>query len=84
MTHDTDLHSVHVGTGKGTPWSLRIRFPGSGDNLLLSSTVALNPVTGRTKWYYQMTQADNWDHTATQDMVLTNRVGDGEERKVII
>ena len=84
MTYDTDLHTVYVGTGNGTPWSRRIRSPGGGDNLFLSSIVALHPDTGRMKWYYQTTPADNWDYTATQDMVLADMVVDGQERKVIM
>ena len=84
MTYDTDLHTVYVGTGNGTPWSRRIRSPGGGDNLFLSSILALHPDTGRMKWYYQTTPGDNWDYTATQDMVLADLVVDGEERKVIM
>ena len=84
MTYDTDLHTVYVGTGNGTPWSRRIRSPGGGDNLFLSSIVALHPDTGRMKWYYQTTPGDNWDYTATQGMVLADMVVDGEERKVVM
>ena len=84
MAYDTDLHTVYIGTGNGTPWSRRIRSPGGGDNLYLSSIVALHPDTGRMKWYYQTTPADNWDYTATQDMVLADMDVDGVERKVIM
>ena len=74
---------MYLGTGNGTPWSRRIRSPGGGDNLFLSSIVALHPDTGRMKWYDQTTPADNWVFTAPQDMVLTDRVIDREERSVI-
>ena len=84
QTYDADLHTVYVGTGNGTPWSRRIRSPGGGDNLFLPSIVALHPDTGRMKWYYQTTPGDNWDYTATQDMVLADMVVDGEERKVVM
>lgn len=84
LTYDPDLHTVYVGTGNGTPWSRRIRSPGGGDNLYLSSIVALHPDTGRMKWYYQTTPGDNWDYTATQDMVLADMVVDGKPRKVIM
>lgn len=84
ITYDTDLHTVYVGVGNGTPWPRRIRSPGGGDNLFLSSVVALHPDTGRMKWYYQTTPGDNWDYTATQDMVLADIVVDGAERKVLM
>ena len=84
MAYDTDLHTVYVGVGNGTPWSREIRSPGGGDNLFLSSILALHPDTGRMKWYYQTTPADNWDYTATQDIVLADTIVDGRERKVVM
>ena len=84
ITYDSDLHTVYVGVGNGTPWSREIRSPGGGDNLFLSSIVALHPDTGRMKWYYQTTPGDNWDYTATQDIVLADLVVDGIERKVVM
>jgi quinohemoprotein ethanol dehydrogenase len=61
---------LYVGTGNGSPWARSIRSPGGGDNLYLSSILALNPDTGRLKWHYQVTPGDNWDYTATQHMIL--------------
>ena len=59
-------------------------FPGGGDNLYLSSILALDPDTGRLKWHYQTTPADNWDYTATQHMILADLVIDGRTRKVLM
>lgn len=84
LTYDPDLHTLYVGTGNGTPWSRRIRSPGGGDNLYLSSILALHPDTGRMKWFYQTTPGDNWDYTATQDLVLADMVVDGSRRKVLL
>ena len=84
ITYDADLHTVYVGVGNGTPWTRKIRSPDGGDNLFLSSIVALHPDTGRMKWYYQTTPGDNWDYTATQDMVLADMEVDGEDRKVVM
>ena len=39
---------VYVGTGNGSPWNAQHRSPGGGDNLYLSSIVALNADTGIT------------------------------------
>ena len=84
IVYDADLHTVYIGVGNGTPWSREIRSPGGGDNLFLSSIVALHPDTGRMKWHYQTTPADNWDYTATQDIVLADLEVDGQPRKVLM
>ena len=61
-----------------------IRSPGGGDNLFLSSIVAVDADTGSMNWYYQTTPGDNWDYTAVQDMTLADMTIDGEERKVLL
>ena len=45
MAFDPQLDTLYVGTGNGSPWSRDIRSPGGGDNLFLSSILALNPDT---------------------------------------
>ena len=66
MAYDPDLDLLYVGTGNGSPWSRDIRSPGGGDNLFLSSILALRPDTGELVWHYQTTPGDNWDFTSTQ------------------
>ncbi|HIG01934.1 MAG TPA: PQQ-dependent dehydrogenase, methanol/ethanol family, partial [Myxococcales bacterium] len=73
-----------MGVGNGAPWTRAIRSPGGGDNLFLSSIVALDADTGALKWYYQTTPGDNWDYTAVQDMALADMEVDGELRKVLL
>ena len=84
MAYDPALDTLYVGTGNGSPWSRSIRSPGGGDNLYLSSILALDPDTGHLKWYYQTTPADSWDYTATQHMILADLVLDGRTRKVLM
>ncbi|MEY2942000.1 MAG: hypothetical protein RLY97_14, partial [Pseudomonadota bacterium] len=55
-----------------------------GDQLYLGSLVALDAKTGRVKWYYQETPADNWDFTSTAPMILTNMQIDGAMRPVVL
>ena len=43
MAYDPDLDLLYIGVGNGTPWNRRLRSPGGGDNLFLSSIVALRP-----------------------------------------
>jgi PQQ-dependent dehydrogenase (methanol/ethanol family) len=81
---DPALNLLYVGTGNGQPWNRRVRSPEGGDNLFLSSIVALNADTGEYVWHYQTTPGDSWDFTATQHMILADLPIDGRERKVIL
>lgn len=84
INYDPVTDTVFVGTGNGGPYAQADRSPGGGDNLYLSSIVALDPRTGALKWHYQETPGDNWDYTATAPMVLTDLVVDGARRPVIL
>ncbi len=72
LTYDSELDLLYVGTGNGSPWSQRLRSPGGGDNLYLSSILALRPDTGELVWHYQTTPGETWDFTATQHMILAD------------
>ena len=84
IVYDKRFDTVYVGTGNGGPYSRAIRSPSGGDNLYLSSLVALNAKTGALKWYFQETPQDSWDSTASQPMVLTDLAIGGHTRPVII
>jgi quinohemoprotein ethanol dehydrogenase len=84
MAYDPELDTLYVGTGNGSPWARSIRSPGGGDNLYLSSILALDPDDGRLKWHYQVTPADNWDYTATQHIILAELELEGKRRKVLM
>lgn len=84
MAYDPDLNLLYVGTGNGSPWNRKVRSPQGGDNLYLSSILAIDPDTGRLKWHYQTTPADTWDYTATQHIVLAELKIDGRDRKVLM
>ncbi|NLD68051.1 MAG: PQQ-dependent dehydrogenase, methanol/ethanol family [Limnobacter sp.] len=84
ITFDPELGLVYVGTGNGSPWAQSRRSPKGGDNLFLSSLVALRADTGKYVWHYQETPGDNWDYTSTQPMILADLQIDGKLRKVIL
>lgn len=84
MAYDPELDLLYVGVGNGSPWNQSIRSPGGGDNLFLSSIVAVRPATGEYVWHYQTTPGETWDYTATQHMILAELNIDGIERKVIM
>ena len=84
MAFDPELNLLYIGVGNGSPWNRWVRSPQGGDNLFLSSIVALNPDTGDYVWHYQTTPADSWDYTATQHMILADLEIAGEMRKVLM
>lgn len=84
MAYDPELKLLYIGTGNGSPWNREIRSPGGGDNLYLSSIVALNPDNGELVWYYQTTPGDSWDYTATQHIILADIQIDGALTKVLM
>jgi quinohemoprotein ethanol dehydrogenase len=72
FTYDAELHTLYIGTGNGGPWNPKVRSEKGGDNLFLSSIVALNPDNGAYKWHYQTTPGDAWDYNSNMDIVLAN------------
>ena len=84
MAYDPELDLLYVGVGNGSPWDQSIRSPEGGDNLFLSSIVAVRPDNGEYVWHYQTTPGDTWDFTATQQITLADIEIDGATRKVLM
>ena len=84
MAYDPELDLLYIGTGNGSPWNQDIRSPGGGDNLFLSSIVALDPDDGSYVWHYQTTPGETWDYTATQPIMVATIPVDGTPRKVVM
>ena len=82
IVYDPDFNQLIIGVGNGSPWNQQIRSPGGGDNLFLSSIVALDAATGAYKWHYQTTPGETWDYTATQPIILAELPIDGTPRKI--
>ncbi len=84
INYDPETGLVLVGTGNAEPYSLDIRSPAGGNNLYTSSIIAIDAKTGRLKWHYQESPADQWDYDATSPMILTHMKVDGTERPVVL
>ncbi|KRA83939.1 alcohol dehydrogenase [Altererythrobacter sp. Root672] len=82
IVYDPEFNQLIIGVGNGSPWNYRARSDGKGDNLFLSSILALDPDTGAYKWHYQVNPAETWDFTATQQITLADLTIDGKVRKV--
>ena len=84
MAYDVDLDLLYIGVGNGSPWNQSLRSPGGGDNLFLTSIVALDPDDGTYRWHYQTVPGETWDYTATQHIMLADLRIEGEERRVVM
>jgi len=84
ITYDPVTDLVYIGVGNGAPWNHFIRSDGRGDNVFLSSIVAVKPDSGEYVWHYQTTPGDSWDYTATQQMVTADLTIGGRRRHVLM
>ncbi len=84
IAFDPELDLLYVGTGNASVYDRRHRSPGGGDNLFLASIPALRPDTGRLVWHYQTTPAEQWDYTATQQLLLVDLELGGSARKLLL
>src|SRR6188768_43147 len=84
MSYDPGLDLLYIGVGNGSPWNHTLRSEGKGDNLFLSSIVALKPDTGEYVWHYQSTPGDSWDYTAVQQIMTADLTINGEKRHVVM
>lgn len=84
MAYDPDLDLLYIGVGNGSPWNQALRSPDGGDNLFLSSIVALDPEDGSYQWHYQTVPGETWDYTATQHIMLADLEIEGVERRVVM
>ena len=55
-----------------------------GDNLFTCAVVALDPDSGKMKWFYQFTPGDTHDWDANEDVILADAPINGVERKLML
>ncbi len=82
MAYDPKLDLLYLGTGNGSPWNGTVRSP--GDNLFITSILALRPRTGRYVWHFQEVPGDVWDYDADQQMILADLRIEGRVRRVLM
>jgi PQQ-dependent dehydrogenase (methanol/ethanol family) len=84
ITYDPETNLVMFGTGNGSPWNAEHRDPNGGDNLFLSSIVALDADTGEYRWHYQEVPWETWDYDAGQQLMILDLEIEGEMRHVVV
>ena len=81
-SYDPETDTLYWATGN--PWPNSDDSERAGDNLFTDCVLALDPATGKLKWYYQFTPHDVRDWDATQPNVLVNTTYRGEQRKLLL
>jgi PQQ-dependent dehydrogenase (methanol/ethanol family) len=88
-SYDPKLNLLYYGTSNPSPWGASVRGPDSSEygkftNLYTSTTLAINPDTGKLAWYYQSTPHDAWDYDGVNELVLTDLSIDGKMTPVAL
>jgi alcohol dehydrogenase (cytochrome c) len=81
-TYDPETNTVFWTTSNPSP-----DFDGSvrpGDDLYTCSVLALDPDTGKLKWYFQFTPHDLYDFDATETPILIDTLFQGQPRKLLV
>jgi len=81
-SYDSDLNLTYWGVGNPGPDYNAAQRP--GDNLYSDSVVALDPDTGRLKWFFQFTPNDSHDYDSVQIPVLIDTNWNGTPRKLVL
>jgi alcohol dehydrogenase (cytochrome c) len=81
-TYDPELNLIYWGTSNPSP-----DFDGEprpGDDLYTDCVLALDPETGKLKWYFQFTPHDLYDYDAVETPVLIDAAYQGKPRKLLV
>jgi alcohol dehydrogenase (cytochrome c) len=81
-TYDKDLDTLYWPVGN--PGNDMIGDDRLGDNLYSDSIVALDPKTGKLKWYFQFTPHDVHDFDAMAPPALIDAMWEGKPRKLMV
>jgi alcohol dehydrogenase (cytochrome c) len=81
-TYDPELDTLFWGTSNPAP-----DFEGSvrpGDDLYTDCVLALDPDTGKLKWYFQFTPHDLFDYDGLETPIVIDAIYKGKARKLLV
>ncbi len=84
LTGSYDASTDTLFWATGNPWPNSDDRDRGGDNLFTDSVLALDPASGKMKWYYQFTPHDTHDWDATEPNVLIDAEYQGQMRKLML
>ena len=89
-SYDPDLNLVYFGTGNTYHWQELVKGnvdpkkrTKNRDGLYVDSTLALDPDTGKLKWYYQHLPQDYWDLDFAFEQTIATMTVKGKPTKVV-
>jgi alcohol dehydrogenase (cytochrome c) len=85
-TYDPETNTTYWGTAQAKPWTRATRGTAGGADLYANATLALDPDTGKLKWYYSHAPGEALDldevfervlidHGAQKDLLTVGKVG---------
>ena len=76
-SYDAGTDTLLWAVGNPSPdWNGDLR---KGDNLYTDSVIAVDPKTGKRKWYFQFTPHDLWDYDGNTDLFLVDVTVNGQK-----
>jgi alcohol dehydrogenase (cytochrome c) len=81
-TYDPELNTLYWCTSNPAPDFFGDTRP--GDDLYTDCVLALDPDSGKLKWYFQFTPHDLFDYDATETPVLVDATLDGTLRHLLV
>lgn len=81
-TYDPELNLLYWGTSNPAP-----DFEGSvrpGDDLYTDCILAIDPDSGKLKWYFQFTPHDLFDYDAVETPILIDAIYRGASRRLLV
>ena len=81
-TYDPALNLLYWTTSNAGPDFLADSRP--GDNLYTACVLAIDPDTGKIKWYFQFTPHDLYDYDATETPVLIDTQENGTVKHLLV
>ncbi len=79
-SYDPELNTTYWGVAQAKPWMRASRGTGAGAALYSTSTLALDPDTGKLKWYFQHVPGETLDLDVVFERVLIDH---GDQKTVM-
>ncbi|HKU25032.1 MAG TPA: PQQ-dependent dehydrogenase, methanol/ethanol family [Candidatus Sulfotelmatobacter sp.] len=81
-TYDPELDTLYWTTSNAAPDFVGDSRP--GDNLYTASVLAIDPNSGKLKWYFQFTNHDIYDYDANETPVVVDVQDQGSVRHLLV
>ncbi|WP_129649588.1 outer membrane protein assembly factor BamB family protein [Peristeroidobacter agariperforans] len=84
IVYDSEFNRVYFGTANSISERSSVSTPPKGDNLFVSSIVAVDADSGKYAWHYQENPRGHWDYDSNMPIVLADLHIGGKPRKALL